>query len=143
MFRHWLHNIGILGLRSLCKACLPFYAFAVKKSNCETWLALIPCPDYWIGFYFPSYGAKWKKKHALSLLLKCLEGDFRYLSYRSKLIPWGLCLGDEGVGGNYVVVFQASLIMCFKYCVNVVSVILNINLMYWQGGYNDITMHLV
>ena len=55
----------------------------------------------------------------------------------------GLCLGDEGFGGNYVVVFQASLIMCFKYCVNVVSVILNINLMYWQGGYNDITIHLV
>ena len=55
----------------------------------------------------------------------------------------GLCLGEEGVGGNYAVVFQASLIMCLKYCVNVVSVILNINLMYWQGGYNDITIHLV
>ena len=54
-----------------------------------------------------------------------------------------LYLGDERVGGNYVVVFQASLIMCFKYCANVVSVILNINLMYWQSGYNDITMHLV
>ena len=54
-----------------------------------------------------------EKTHTKSIVEISREGDFRYLlSYRSKLLPWGggLCLGDKGVGGNYVVVFQASLI---------------------------------
>ena len=55
-----------------------------------------------------------EKTHTKSIVEISREGDFRYLlSYRSKLLPWrggGLWLGDKGVGGNYVVVFQASLI---------------------------------
>ena len=77
---------------------------------------MLPCPDYWIGFYFPSYGAKWKKKHTLSLLLKFLErGTFDICCLtEANYYPGGggggLFLGDKGVGGNYVVVFLASLI---------------------------------
>ena len=58
-----------------------------------------------------------EKTHTKSIVEISREGDFRYLlSYRSKLLPWGggggwaVAGGDRGVGGNYVVVFQASLI---------------------------------
>ena len=109
---------------------------------------MLPCPDYWIGFYFPSYGAKWKKKHTLSLLLKFLErGTFDICCLtEANYYPGGgggALPGGQGGWEKLCCCFSSISDMCFKYCANAVTVILNINLMYWQGGYNDITMHLV
>ena len=87
-----------------------------------------------------------EKTHTKSIVEISREGDFRYLlSYRSKLLPWGggALPGGQGGWGKLCCCFSSISDMCFKYCANAVTVILNINLMYWQGGYNDITIHLV